>query len=108
MKPDQDYIISVSLNPKTTMNGLILQSKTHLLACCCVTESYVFAIGADIVDDDLLPLTVGPEGETQYFRLKKETDLAATFDDVIGKFLKKKDEKLQMKSMTFFFNFSAK
>ncbi|XP_024122044.1 complement factor B [Oryzias melastigma] len=46
-------------------------------------ESYVFAIGADIVDDDLLPLTVGPEGETQYFRLKKETDLAATFDDVI-------------------------
>lgn len=90
------------------MNGLILQSKTHLLACCCVTESYVFAIGADIVDDDLLPLTVGPEGETQYFRLKKETDLAATFDDVIGKFLKKKMRSSKWKAWPFFFYFSAK
>ncbi|RVE63837.1 hypothetical protein OJAV_G00140210 [Oryzias javanicus] len=46
-------------------------------------ESYVFAIGDDIYEDDLLPLTVGPEGETHYFRLHKHTDLAAIFNKVI-------------------------
>uniref|UniRef100_A0A3P9I0B0 C3/C5 convertase n=1 Tax=Oryzias latipes TaxID=8090 RepID=A0A3P9I0B0_ORYLA len=46
-------------------------------------ESYVFGIGANIFDDDLLPLTAGTEGELHYFRLKKETNLAATFDDII-------------------------
>uniref|UniRef100_A0A3B3HMA3 C3/C5 convertase n=1 Tax=Oryzias latipes TaxID=8090 RepID=A0A3B3HMA3_ORYLA len=44
---------------------------------------YVFGIGAEIFDEALLPLTAGTEGEAHYFRLKRDTNLAAIFDEVI-------------------------
>uniref|UniRef100_A0A3B3HXQ4 C3/C5 convertase n=1 Tax=Oryzias latipes TaxID=8090 RepID=A0A3B3HXQ4_ORYLA len=42
---------------------------------------YVFGIGAEIFDEALLPLTAGTEGEAHYFRLKRDTNLAAIFDE---------------------------
>lgn len=50
-----------------------------------VTDIYVFAIGAEIYDDDLKPLTVGTDGK-HYFRMKNEIgNLEETFDNIIGK-----------------------
>ncbi|XP_038129941.1 complement factor B-like [Cyprinodon tularosa] len=45
-------------------------------------DIYVFAIGADIFDEDLQPLTTGTGGE-HYFRMKKLVELQETFDKII-------------------------
>ncbi|XP_037544243.1 complement factor B [Nematolebias whitei] len=45
-------------------------------------DIYVFAIGADIFDDDLHPLTVGKGGD-HYFRMKDIQELGETFDKII-------------------------
>ncbi|XP_017273663.1 complement factor B-like [Kryptolebias marmoratus] len=45
-------------------------------------DIYVFAIGADIFDDDLHPLTVGTGGD-HYFRMKDIKELRKTFDEII-------------------------
>uniref|UniRef100_A0A1A8CQQ0 C3/C5 convertase n=1 Tax=Nothobranchius kadleci TaxID=1051664 RepID=A0A1A8CQQ0_NOTKA len=45
-------------------------------------DIYVFAIGANIFDDDLQPLTLGT-GEKHYFRMKDITELGETFDKII-------------------------
>lgn len=49
-----------------------------------VTDIYIFAIGAEIFDDDLQPLTVGTGGQ-HYFRMKEIKQLQQTFDEIIGK-----------------------
>lgn len=49
-----------------------------------VTDIYIFAIGEDIFDDDLKPLTAGEDGK-HYFRMKDISNLQETFDDIIGK-----------------------
>uniref|UniRef100_A0A8C2WWZ8 C3/C5 convertase n=1 Tax=Cyclopterus lumpus TaxID=8103 RepID=A0A8C2WWZ8_CYCLU len=51
-------------------------------------DIYIFAIGAEIFDDDLQRLTAGTGG-SHYFRLKDITHLEETFDDIIGKVLLK-------------------
>ncbi|XP_008425332.1 complement factor B [Poecilia reticulata] len=45
-------------------------------------DIYVFAIGNDIFDDDLQPLTVGTGG-AHYFRMSKILELKETFDLII-------------------------
>ncbi|XP_035522771.1 complement factor B-like, partial [Morone saxatilis] len=45
-------------------------------------DIYMFAIGADIFDDDLQPLTAGTGGK-HYFRLKDIENLQETFDEII-------------------------
>ncbi|XP_019940984.2 complement factor B-like [Paralichthys olivaceus] len=45
-------------------------------------DIYIFAIGADILDDDLQPLTTGTGGQ-HYFRMKDITNLQETFDEII-------------------------
>ncbi|XP_035522774.1 complement factor B-like [Morone saxatilis] len=45
-------------------------------------DIYVFAIGAEIFDDDLQPLTAGTGGK-HYFRLKDIENLQETFDEII-------------------------
>ncbi|XP_056264192.1 complement factor B isoform X2 [Pseudoliparis swirei] len=45
-------------------------------------DVYVFAIGAEIFDDDLQRLAVGTGG-THYFRMKKISHLEDTFDQII-------------------------
>jgi len=49
-----------------------------------VTDIYIFAIGEEIFDDDLQPLTEGVGGK-HYFRLNKIENLQKTFDEMIGK-----------------------
>uniref|UniRef100_A0A672GWK0 Complement factor b, like n=1 Tax=Salarias fasciatus TaxID=181472 RepID=A0A672GWK0_SALFA len=46
-------------------------------------DIYIFAIGAQIFDDDLQPLVVGKEGK-HYFRMKDIKNLQETFDEIIG------------------------
>lgn len=48
------------------------------------TDIYIFAIGEEIFDEDLRPLTAGEDGK-HYFRMKDITDLHETFDDIISK-----------------------
>uniref|UniRef100_A0A667YSV6 C3/C5 convertase n=1 Tax=Myripristis murdjan TaxID=586833 RepID=A0A667YSV6_9TELE len=45
-------------------------------------DIYIFAIGAEIYDEDLQPLTAGTGGE-HYFRLKNIDNLQETFDEII-------------------------
>uniref|UniRef100_A0A8C4EHG7 C3/C5 convertase n=1 Tax=Dicentrarchus labrax TaxID=13489 RepID=A0A8C4EHG7_DICLA len=45
-------------------------------------DIYMFAIGAEIFDDDLQPLTVGTGGK-HYFRLRDIENLQETFDEII-------------------------
>ncbi|XP_029957250.1 complement factor B-like [Salarias fasciatus] len=45
-------------------------------------DIYIFAIGAQIFDDDLQPLVVGKEGK-HYFRMKDIKNLQETFDEII-------------------------
>ncbi|KAM6984111.1 complement factor B-like [Tautogolabrus adspersus] len=45
-------------------------------------DIYIFAIGAEIFDDDLQPLTTGL-GERHYFRMDDITNLQKTFDEII-------------------------
>ncbi|KAK2828628.1 hypothetical protein Q5P01_019662 [Channa striata] len=47
-------------------------------------DVYVFAVGADVFDNDLQPLTV-PAGSTDrhFFRMKDITNLQETFDEII-------------------------
>ncbi|KAM8742734.1 complement factor B-like [Acanthopagrus schlegelii] len=45
-------------------------------------DIYIFAIGEDIFDDDLKPLTAGEDGK-HYFRMKDISNLQETFDDII-------------------------
>ncbi|XP_075343488.1 complement factor B-like [Odontesthes bonariensis] len=45
-------------------------------------DIYIFGIGAVIHDDDLQPLTAGTGGQ-HYFRLKHDTNLHETFDEII-------------------------
>ncbi|XP_042354606.1 complement factor B-like [Plectropomus leopardus] len=45
-------------------------------------DIYIFAIGAEIFDEDLQPLTAGTGGE-HYFRLQEISNLQETFDDII-------------------------
>ncbi|KAM8741499.1 complement factor B-like [Acanthopagrus schlegelii] len=45
-------------------------------------DIYIFAIGEEIFDDDLKPLTVGTGGR-HYFRMKDISNLQETFDDII-------------------------
>ncbi|XP_023198583.1 complement factor B-like [Xiphophorus maculatus] len=45
-------------------------------------DIYIFAIGSDIFDDDLQPLTVGTGGN-HYFRMSKIVELKETFDLII-------------------------
>ncbi|KAM6907154.1 complement factor B-like [Xenentodon cancila] len=45
-------------------------------------DIYIFAIGADIFDDDLRPLTAGTGGQ-HYFRMKDIEELQETFDKII-------------------------
>lgn len=49
-----------------------------------VTDIYIFAIGAELFDDDLQPLTAGTGGQ-HYFRMKDIKNLQETFDEIIGK-----------------------
>ncbi|XP_054481303.1 complement factor B-like [Anoplopoma fimbria] len=46
-------------------------------------DIYIFAIGAEIFDNDLQKLTVGVGGKSHYFRMKDITNLQETFDDII-------------------------
>ncbi|KAM9847034.1 complement factor B-like [Aulostomus maculatus] len=47
-------------------------------------DIYIFAIGAEISDGDLQPLTAGTGGTaTHYFRMKDIKNLQGTFDDII-------------------------
>lgn len=56
-----------------------------ILLCFIVSDIYVFAIGAEIYDDDLLRLTTG-NGGPHYFRLNDvDKKLNQTFDEMIGK-----------------------
>ena len=52
------------------------------------TDIYIFAIGAELLDDDLQPLTVGTGGQ-HYFRMKDITELQETFDEIIGEWCQK-------------------
>ncbi|XP_072230703.1 complement factor B-like [Leuresthes tenuis] len=45
-------------------------------------DIYVFGIGTVVHDDDLQPLTAGTGGQ-HYFRLKHDTNLHQTFDEII-------------------------
>ncbi|XP_029304139.1 complement factor B-like isoform X1 [Cottoperca gobio] len=45
-------------------------------------DIYIFAIGAELFDDDLLPLTAGTGGQ-HYFRMKDIQNLQETFDAII-------------------------
>ncbi|XP_044079271.1 complement factor B-like isoform X2 [Siniperca chuatsi] len=45
-------------------------------------DIYMFAIGAEIFDDDLMPLTAGTGGQ-HYFRMKDINNLQETFDEII-------------------------
>ena len=45
-------------------------------------DIYIFAIGAEIFDDDLQPLTAGTGGQ-HYFRMKDIMNLQQTFDEII-------------------------
>ncbi|XP_058482990.1 complement factor B-like [Solea solea] len=45
-------------------------------------DIYVFAVGAEIFDSDLQPLTVGTDGR-HYFRMKDIQNLQETFDEII-------------------------
>ncbi|XP_041808468.1 complement factor B-like [Chelmon rostratus] len=45
-------------------------------------DIYIFGIGAEIYDDDLLPLTVGTDGQ-HYFRMRHIENLQETLDDII-------------------------
>uniref|UniRef100_A0A3Q2QTR3 C3/C5 convertase n=1 Tax=Fundulus heteroclitus TaxID=8078 RepID=A0A3Q2QTR3_FUNHE len=45
-------------------------------------DIYIFAIGADIFDEDLQPLTAGTGGN-HYFRMSKIGELRETFDEII-------------------------
>ncbi|XP_070839171.1 complement factor B-like [Chaetodon trifascialis] len=45
-------------------------------------DIYIFAIGAEIFDNDLQPLTVGTGG-SHYFRMKNIENLQETFDEII-------------------------
>lgn len=49
-----------------------------------VIDIYIFAIGEELFDDDLKPLTAGEDGK-HYFRMKDITNLQETFDDIISK-----------------------
>uniref|UniRef100_A0A671VIF6 C3/C5 convertase n=1 Tax=Sparus aurata TaxID=8175 RepID=A0A671VIF6_SPAAU len=46
-------------------------------------DIYIFAIGEELFDDDLKPLTAGEDGK-HYFRMKDITNLQETFDDIIN------------------------
>uniref|UniRef100_A0A3Q3SNT6 C3/C5 convertase n=1 Tax=Mastacembelus armatus TaxID=205130 RepID=A0A3Q3SNT6_9TELE len=46
-------------------------------------DIYIFAVGVDIFDDDLLPLTTDSATDKHYFRLKNIKNLQETFDDII-------------------------
>ncbi|XP_040006908.1 complement factor B-like [Xiphias gladius] len=45
-------------------------------------DIYIFAIGAELFDDDLQPLTAGTGGQ-HYFRMKDIKNLQETFDEII-------------------------
>ncbi|XP_040907276.1 complement factor B-like [Toxotes jaculatrix] len=45
-------------------------------------DIYIFAIGAELFDDDLQPLTAGTGGQ-HYFRMKDIENLQETFDEII-------------------------
>lgn len=66
-------------------NILLLHNKTSLAAAFCfVADIYIFAIGTDILDTELMSLTAGNDGR-HYFRMKDITNLNETFDEIIGK-----------------------
>lgn len=48
-------------------------------------DVYVFGVGSDIFDEDIMPLVTKRNGERHYFKLKNVIDLERTFDDIIGK-----------------------
>lgn len=48
------------------------------------TDIYVFAVGVNLFDEDLQPLTTTKDREKHYFRLK-DTNLAQTFEEIIGR-----------------------
>lgn len=51
-----------------------------------VTDIYIFAVGSDIFDNNLMHLTTVRPNEKHYFRLDKiSKQLEQTFDDIIGK-----------------------
>ncbi|XP_020321310.2 complement factor B isoform X1 [Oncorhynchus kisutch] len=46
-------------------------------------DVYVFGVGSDIFDEDIMPLVTKRNGERHYFKLKNVIDLEKTFDDII-------------------------
>ena len=60
-------------------------SSLMLATISSLADIYVFAIGSDISDEELLPLAA-PESADHYFRLAKIKNLAQTFDDIIGEY----------------------
>ena len=50
-----------------------------------VTDIYIFAIGDEILDDELKPLATGTGGR-HYFRMQNDLiNLKEAFDEIIGK-----------------------
>ncbi|KAJ0062056.1 hypothetical protein NL108_015258 [Boleophthalmus pectinirostris] len=47
-------------------------------------DIYIFGIGAQIYDANLMKLTVGPEKQRHYFRLKNEEELHEIFNEIIN------------------------
>ncbi|XP_037324059.2 complement factor B-like isoform X2 [Pungitius pungitius] len=45
-------------------------------------DIYIFGVGKDILDTELMPLTAGKDGK-HYFRMKDITNLNETFDEII-------------------------
>lgn len=65
---------------------LLTQSLTYDAMVVSLTDMYVFAMGADIDDDVLKPLTTTKNDEQHYFRLPSNfKDLQRSFDSIIGR-----------------------
>jgi len=71
--------------------NVCFDSLTYQATYRSVADIYIFAVGLETYDDDLQPLTAGTGGQ-HYFRLRDNTNLHETFDEIIG--------KLSLKMMT--------
>ncbi|XP_041707487.1 complement factor B [Coregonus clupeaformis] len=46
-------------------------------------DIYVFGVGSEIFDEDIMPLVTKRDGEKHYFKVKDANELEKTFDDII-------------------------
>lgn len=48
-------------------------------------DVYVFGVGSEIFDEDIVPLVTKRNDERHYFKVKNAIELEKTFDEIIGK-----------------------